>query len=235
MPSRFERIHASSIKSELEQLIQQATQKEPLLAERLRRFARWIKDKKTGLLQSKRYVMDFLIELIVDSQFWLEFKAIPPEQKELFWQEAAMSPPERFWYETLFPRWFNEPDPKMATWTKRMMAGDFGQADAAVLERFLTAIESQGGNTFTCYILDLAMATDLLASGSFNHPLAIQITTQSAKWSEDKQTFWHQTLLYWKIERGIFLSYNPQNSIDEMAKLLLQYSDSLSRNCYNSI
>ena len=235
MPSRFERIPASSIKSELEQLIQQATHEEPLLAERLRWFARWIRDKKTGLLQSKRYVMDFLIELIVDSQVWLAFKAIPPEQKELFWQEAGMLPPERFWYETLFPRWFSESDPKMTIWTKRMMAGDFGQADAEVLERFLTAIERQGGNTFTCYILDLAMATDLLISGFSNDPLAVQITTQSANWSEDKQTFWHNTLLYWKIERGIFLSYNPQNSIDEMAKLLLQYSDSLSRNCYNSI
>lgn len=235
MPSSFKRIPANSIKDELETLIQKATQEEPLLAERLRWFSRWISNKKVGLLQSKRYVMDFLIELILDSQFWLAFKAIPPEQKELFWQEAAMSPPERLWYETLFPRWFSESDPKMTTWTKKMMAGDFGQADAELLNQFITTIERQGGNTFNCYILDLAMATDLLISGSSHLPLAVQITTQSPNWNADKQTFWYQTLLYWKIERGIFLSYNPQNSINQIANLLLQYSDSLPNNCYNSI
>ena len=63
-----QRISAQNIEQELKNLIADATPIEPGLAQRLDDMRRWIKAKKPGQLISKRYVMDFLIELSVDAR-----------------------------------------------------------------------------------------------------------------------------------------------------------------------
>ena len=116
------RIDANQIKAELDSVIADADNTEPQLAQKLRQLSRWIKDKKPGLLTKKRLVMDLIIEVMQDAKFWLKIKDLAPDEKIAFYHQAQLTPPERYWYETLFPTWFKTPDPKLTTWTKKLMA-----------------------------------------------------------------------------------------------------------------
>ncbi|WP_292832671.1 hypothetical protein [Nostoc sp. JL33] len=60
------------IRSNLVRLIQDSQDTYPNLASRLREMSRWIADKKSGQLVSKKHVMLLLEELIEDATFWLE-------------------------------------------------------------------------------------------------------------------------------------------------------------------
>lgn len=89
---------------------------------------RWIANKKPGLLRSKLHVMQFIEEFIRDAIFWFELQLLPESDREA--EFALLSPPEQYWYKHLFPAWINERDPKLNTWKKKLMAGDFEQYDA---------------------------------------------------------------------------------------------------------
>jgi hypothetical protein len=230
MPNR---IPAAQIKLELEQVITLAEQHEPLLAQRLQWFSRWIADKKPGLLTKKLLVIDFLIELTQDALLWLKIKDFNPEERQEFFQRADLTPSEQYWYEILFPEWFRKTDPKMTTWTKKLMAEEFPKRDQPLLEKLIQAIEHQNGTSFDSYILDLAMATDFLISNRAQYPLAVQLTTNAPNLLQNKQTEWQKTLIYWGIERGVLFSYNPRHPINKATATLLERSDCLEKGCYS--
>ncbi len=98
-------MQAKEIEPELKRLINITSSIEPGLAKRLDELRRWIKDKKPGLLTSKKFVMDFLLELILDVEIWLELQQLTEQEKQDVF--AQMTPTERYWYEFLFPQWFN--------------------------------------------------------------------------------------------------------------------------------
>lgn len=232
------RLPAKEIKTELDSLIQDALSTEPNLAKRLDELRRWIKDKKLGLLTRKPLVIDFLTELILDSRLWLKLKELTSEEKQIFFAQAQMTPAEKYWYEFLFPQWFNESDPKLDTWKKKMMSGEFTQEDEELINNLADEIEINGGACLWRYIIDLSMATDLVTSGNSSIPLCVQMTISSEEWLTDKKVNWEATLRYWGITRGLLVSINPQNladNLNSLANVILQKCDSLPSSCYDEL
>jgi hypothetical protein len=228
-----ERISSGNVKARLQALIVDATTIAPLLAKRLDQIRRWIKDKKPGLLASKPYVMDFLHELDRDVRTWLAIQELEPDwSKDLLEQ---MSASEKYWYIELFPQWINEPDPKLSIWKRKLMAGEYHHDDEDLINDLRDRIDANHGSSWACYILDLSMATDLIASGSLEKPLCVQLTTQQSQYSVEKKEKWELTLRHWKIQRGLFVSFNPVNSRGVLASRLLQESDGLPARGYNEI
>lgn len=228
-----ERISPANVKARLEALIVDATPIAPILAQRLDEIRRWIKDKKPGQLASKPYAMDFLYELDRDVHVWLSMQGLNAGTRQSLL--SHMLPSEQYWYTELFPRWINEPDPKLSIWKKKLMAGEFDQKDKAIINDLRDLIDQDGGSSWACYILDLSMATDLITSGSLEKPLCIQLTTLQGKFTVEKQELLEITLKRWKIQRGLFVSFNPMNDRAVLASRVLQESDRLPESGYNEI
>jgi hypothetical protein len=228
-----ERISPGNVKDRLQELIVDATPISPLLAKRLDEIRRWIKDKKPGQLASKPYVMDFLYELDRDAHVWLAIQAIEPDLRKNLLEQ--MSAAEKYWYIELFPRWIDELDPKLSIWKQKLMAGEFSREDEDLINDLRDRIDANHGSSWACYILDLSMATDLIASGSLEKPLCVQLTTLQGQFSVEKKEKWESTLSRWEIQRGLFVSFNPVNNRGVLASRLLQASDSLPARGYNEI
>jgi hypothetical protein len=225
----------ADVKSDLIQLIQDSKDVSPELASRLDEMSRWIFQKKSGLLRSKSHVMQLLEELIEDSTFWLSIQLLSKEDKSA--ELAKLSTLEMYWYLYLFPAWFNEKDPKLNIWKKNLMAGNFEGKDAAFINKICSELKNCGGETLNPFIADLSMSTDFIASGNQRIPLCVQITTVREALSKDKQSQWQETLEYWSIRHGIFISYNPgQIQVDvKIAQCVLGHSDRLREQCYHRL
>lgn len=227
-------MQARDIEPELKRLIGIASSVDPGLANRLNELRRWIRDKKPGLLTSKRFVLDFLLELIVDAQTCLDLKALTyQERQEVFEQ---MTPTESYWYGFLFPQWFTETAPKLPVWKQKMMAGEFTKEDEPLINLLVYQLERDGGTTLRRYIVDLSMATDLVVSGRLGLPLCVQMTSVSEELSIEKKQNWEVTLRYWGIERALFVSFNPANQTTIVTRLsdeILVQSARLPSCCYS--
>jgi hypothetical protein len=228
-----ERISPETVNARLQVLISDAIQVSPLLAKRLDEIRRWIKDKKPGQLVSKPYVMDFLCELDRDARFWLRIQALEPDLRTIVF--GRMSTSEKYWYTELFSRWINELDPKLSIWKRKLMAGEFKLEDEALVNDLRDRIDANLGNSWVCYILDLSMATDLIASGPLEKSLCVQLTTQQSQFTVEKREKWELTLKSWHIKRGLFVSFNPMHDRALLASRLLQECDGLPATGYNEI
>ena len=227
-------VRAEEIKNELKRLSRLAASLEPGLANRLEEMSRWVKDKKPGLLVRKKTVLLFLLQLIEDARFCLDVKTLTPEQRQVVFDRMTSS--QRYWHGYLFPKWFNEPDPKLSIWKQKIMAGNFTEDDYPLIKILLYHAQKSGGSAVRRYIIDLSMATDLVVSGYLGVPLCVQLTTVASELAIDKKQAWEVTLRYWGIERGLFVSFNPGNQPDIVGFLadeILRQSDELPSVCYN--
>ncbi|WP_017652638.1 hypothetical protein [Fortiea contorta] len=220
------------IRSDLNTLIEESRSIFPKLASRLDEIRCWIAKKKSGLLKSKPHVLQFLEELLSDATFWLEAQLLSEEDRNTLF--AQLTPTEQYWYKVLFTNWINERDPKMPTWKKNLMAGEFKANDKSFIDQVCQEIESLGGSTLNSYIADLSMATDFIASGSRTLPLCVQVTTLNDIHSQNKQREWQSTLTYWGINRALFVSFNPRlTQVEQRIGLsVFQHSDQIQGNCY---
>jgi hypothetical protein len=131
------------------------------------------------------------------------------------------------------PAWFQESDPHSPTWKKKIMSGEFQNSDNHAISQLNHAIMNQGGSAVWRYILDLSMATDLLVAGSTQQALCVQLTSITDPWLDDKSQKWSKTLRYWKIPRGLLLSYSKVNAdYQGLAKMALNYGDRLAAGSY---
>lgn len=226
-------MHGKEIKDQLKSLIREAAVTDPSLAKRLDEINHWIKDVKPGSLTAKRFVVVFLQQIITDTKILLDINALESEEEQEVYY-GKMTPPERYWYSYLFPKWLNETDPKFSIWKQKLMTEEFNQPDANSLRSIASDIVRRGGTFWQCYIADLSMATDIIVSSRRENPLCVQITTLSDKFSEDKSEEWQKTLRRWSIERGLFLSYNPGkiDVINQIVTLVLYNSDNLKTSIY---
>lgn len=220
------------IRASLNQLIEESQSTHPRLASRLEEVRRWIASKKPGLLKSKPHVMQFLEELLRDATFWLDIQLMPQQDRNVFLAELTSA--ERYWYEILFTKWINQPDLNMPNWKKKLMAGEFEGNDKHFIDKICQEVESLGGSTVNSYIADLSMVTDLIASGTINLPLCVQITTLNEIYSQQKQRKWQSTLTYWGIGRAMFVTFNPRLSQVEqrIGQSVFQRSEQTQGNCY---
>lgn len=229
-----QRISPQEARQRLEQLTKQA---EPKLAQKLIALAKWIENKKDGLLMSKPYVLDLLTEVILDVQLWLALNSISPQQRQYFYESENFSVTERYWFDVLFPRWINDQDPKFPSWKREVMNGNFKREDEEILKNIFRELTKRGGTCLWRHLLDLSMATDLLTSGQCDKSLCVQLTTISEIHLKDKQEGWENTLEYWQIKRGLLISYNPrQNSlVPRIVTVILTHSDQATTSGYNVI
>lgn len=225
-------MQAREIEPKLKQLSRLASSTEPALAQRLEEVRRWIKDIRPGLLTNKSVLLGFLLELIKDGEFWLKLQSLTNEEREIFLQHLPS--PVIYWYENLFPKWFNENDHKFYIWKQKLRSGEFSQEDGELIESVAHQIKSRNGCVVHRYIADLSMATDVIVSSSTGKPLCVQLTTMSGELSEGKYKEWKDTLKQWEIRRGIFVSYNPSQdrSVAQLVNLVLHNSNHLKEAKY---
>ncbi|BAZ83902.1 hypothetical protein [Dolichospermum compactum] len=224
------------IKEKLNSLIEEASTVDPNLAIRLNQINLWIKDFKPGTLISKKFVMLFLQQFIRDAEIHLDIKSLASEEEQqAFYQ--AMTPPEKYWYSELFPKWLSNYDKNFYTWRKKLMAGDFSQEDGKLIDSIANSIRLHGGKTLQRYIVDFSMATDIIVSSTHENPLCIQLTSQSQEFSQKKSDDWENNLILWGIERGLFLSYNPgrSNFINQIVNIAIDKSDNLNIGIYQKL
>jgi hypothetical protein len=212
----------------LQRLISEAERLEPALANRLREINKWIKDKPPGLLMRKKVLLNFLTEIIIDADLWLGFCEMSSEEQEI--ERSNLSAVEQFWYFTLFPRWLHERDPKLPKWKQEILKDTCERDDEAQIGQLASYILHRGGQAYRNMILDFSMATDLVVSGSLEQVLCVQLTISAEQNTEGKVHRWRETLNYWKIERAVFISFNPYGQYRDslkLAALLVDQSDSL--------
>lgn len=225
-------MQAKEVKEKLKSLIDEASSIDPSLAKRLDEIRRWVKDTKDGSLNTKKLLMAFLLEVIEDSEVWLNLKVLRQEEQQAAFN--GMASPVRYWYSYLFPQWLNEPDAKLYIWKQKMMAGQFNQEDAKLLTKIVAEIAIRQGSVFQRYVADLSMATDLIVSGSQEKPLCVQLTSLSEKFSQTKYQDWEHTLRGWGIDRGLFLSFNPGQPefFKQLVNIALYNSNNLKSESY---
>lgn len=222
------KISPQDVKPTIQRLISEAERLEPTLADRLREIDKWIKDKPPGLLMRKKVLLNFLTEIIFDAELWLGFCELSLEEQEI--ERHSLSAVEQFWYFTLFPRWLNEPDPKLPKWKREILKDTCERDDEAQIGQFAGSIEYCGGQVYQNMILDFSMATDLVVSGSLEQVLCVQLTISAQQNTEEKIRHWRETLNYWKIKRALFMSFNPCGQYRDsrkLAALLVTQSDRL--------
>ncbi|BAT56264.1 hypothetical protein NOS3756_52670 [Nostoc sp. NIES-3756] len=227
------RLQATEIKDKLHSLIEQASSIDPNLARKLSEINRWVKNIKPGSLTAKPYVSAFLLEVITDSTIWLIIQSLPSlEEKQAKFEQ--MTPNERYWYGYLFPKWINASDSKFYIWKQKLMAGEFNQVDDDIIKAIAQDITNRDGSFWQRYIADLSMATDLIVSNHNQQPLCIQVTSVSKELHQQKCQAWENTLRSWNIKRGLFLSYNPQdtNFVNQLVNIALYNSDYLAGGKY---
>ncbi|MDK2411017.1 hypothetical protein QHH11_09235 [Aphanizomenon sp. PH219] len=167
------------------------------------------------------------------TQFLLILPKIASEEDKRL-QFEQMTANERYWYGYLFPKWINATDTKFYIWKKKMMAGEFNQADSDIIKYIAQDVVHREGDFWRRYIADLSMATDLIVSNHQNKPLCIQVTSVSEEFHNTKYQKWQNSLQLWEIERGLFLSYNPQDNdfIHQLVNVALYNSDHLAEGKY---
>lgn len=225
-------MQAKEIKEKLKSLINEASSIDPSLERRLIEINRWVKDVKPGSLTSKRFVIAFLLQIIRDAEAWLRLKSLASEEQQLALEQ--LKPTVKYWYGYLFAQWLNKQDPKFHIWRQKLMAGEYSQGDARVIEALTNIIRRRQGTVVQRYIADFSMATDIIISSRQNQPLCIQLTTLSNQFSQAKSKDWESTLRFWEIERGLFLSFNPTTNDfeNQLVNIALHNSDNLRTDIY---
>mgnify|MGYP001791963518 FL=1 len=226
-------MQAKDIKNRLKYLRREASIVDPNLANRLDEINRWVKDLKPGSLTAKKFVILFLEQLIRDAEVWLRLKTLPSYEEQ---QTAlnALKPSLKFWYSYLFPKWLSESDSKFYIWRQKLMSGEFSGEDSELIALVVDSIQRRGGTVVKRYIADFSMATDIIVSSSHNTSLCVQLTSLSEDFFQDKFNNWESTLRFWKIDKGLLLSYNPgvTDFVDRIVNVTLYNSNNLETGIY---
>lgn len=224
------KIPSEEIRPKIQRLIGEAEIVEPALAKRLKEIDRWIKDMPPGLLTRKKVLLNFLTEIIVDAELWLGFYEQSLEEQKIGINN--LSAVEKFWYFTLFPLWLNEQDPKLDKWKQEILKDSCRRDDAAQINQLRRSVRFCGGHAHKNMILDFSMATDLMVSGYLEQALCVQLTISAQQHTCEKIRLWKKTLKYWKMERALFISFDPCGQYRDsrvLAQLLIDKSNSLPR------
>lgn len=226
----LQRLSPQEVRTRRQELTQQAITTEPDLAQKLIALTKWIENKKDGLLTSKPYVLALLTEIIRDAEIWFALRALSDDERQQFYISESFSITEQYWLEALWPRWISDRDPKFPNWRREVMNGNFRREDARLLESLGRELTGKGGSYLWRHLLDLSMATDLLASGQKELPLCVQLTTISETHLDQKRQSWETTLQSWRIERGLLISYNPMENdlVAQLAAAIFDHTDSLA-------
>jgi len=238
------RLSPKELMEKLSELTQQVSSVAPKEGKRLKQIERWAKRKTQGELTAKEDVIDFLLQIVTDVEVWYKMKSTVTENSEV--TVTAEDPEEiaeqklpalRYWY-SLFSQWLVKYDYKFAIWKKKvLMSGKYREEDKELIEAIINKIKGSEGDAVWRFIADLSMATDIIVSSVEENPLCAQLTTVAKKYSQKKEEKWAETLRHWKIDRGLFISYNPAiaDYVDKIVEILRYKSDNLKEGEYRKV
>ena len=192
----------------------------PKLADKLENLQRWIRKKKDGQLKNKKYVISVLYQLLKDVKFYLFINKMSKDVKKEF-VKNKLGRSEQYWYETLFPQWFMKEDKYLPTWKQKLVADEFTDDDDEYREELIKLVKQQDGGTCWRYILDLAMATDMIINSDSGYPICVQYTTNATEHTEAKIADWNKIIFYYNINRAIFVHFNPKDRDNSLIKLVM--------------
>lgn len=204
----------------------------PQEAEKLKKILNWLEKERPGKLTARKYVLLFLNQLVLDVDAWLKIESLPTDAEK---NEALkrMSPTQRYWYSNLFPQWLRTYDPKFYKWKRSLMKGEYTDADRELIKEIILRISRQGDGV-SRLIADLSMATDIIVSNNQENPLCTQLTQSADEYTQEKESSWEETLRYWGIERGLFISYNPaiEDYVNQVVNIAKYNSDNIKPEKY---
>ncbi len=226
--------NAKDLYSTLQALQQQAQEIDPFLANKIQKILNWIKDYKIGLLQSKRYVCYFLRQFIQDSRIHIALNSVSNEEERTSFLEY-LNCAERYWYEEMFPSWLKKEDTKFRIWKQKLNEG-LEESDNKYLQNFHKSINSKpDSDSLSKYIADFSMATDIIVSYSNQKVCCIQLTTSKFKHCGQKVQNWEDTLKYWDINKGIFVSFSPNQEVERVVNQILWKANNLKDPEYSKL
>jgi len=200
----------------------------PQEAEKLKKILNWVSKEKPGKLTARKCVLLFLNQLVLDVEAWLKIESLPTSAEK---NEALkhMSPTVRYWYSELLPQWLRNYDPKFYKWKRSLMKGEYADADRELIKALIGQISSRQGDGVSRLIADLSMATDIIVSNNQENPLCTQLTQSADEYTQEKKSSWEETLRYWGIERGLFISYNPaiEDYVNRVVNIAKYNSDNI--------
>jgi hypothetical protein len=207
-------------------LIEEARTLEPLLGDRLQQISTWLSKYSAGQITSKKFVLIILSEICALSEQWLVLATGNVKEQAAFL--STMESADLYWSTSLFSSWFRNKDLKASKWQRALMANQFEPTDSKMLAKVGQAIKVAGGTSVSPLLADLAMATDLIATGTGFQPLCVQLTTQSGNYLLNKYSDWELVLKHWGIEKGLLISYKPRKGCEEdIAQLILHHANDL--------
>jgi hypothetical protein len=207
-------------------LITEAETLEPLLADRLRQISKWLSKYSPGQITSKKFILAMLEQICEDSERWLILATGNVKEQAAFL--SSMEPARLYWAVSLFSSWFRNKDLKASKWQSALLNNQFEPSDTKVIAKIRQAITAGGGTSTSPLLADLAMATDIVATGTGFQPLCVQLTTQSGNYLLYKYADWELSLRHWGIEKGLMISYNPRKGCEQdIAKLILEQCNNL--------
>jgi len=226
---------SKEIQPELKRLIDEATRvEESGLATRLIEIDQWIGNQKRNLFNRRKIIMDFLLELEVHVNCWLDYKFLSISGQEHYIDD--FTPAERYWYQVLFPRWFNTPETNLFN---LLQTKEFDQSYDKLINLLAMRIEGlQGPGAYVRgYILDMSMATTFVTTSSSKQPLCVKIDTRNPHGRFDI-SYWKTKLREYGIKRGYFITCLDAKrvsleDINNLADLILDKSNTLPPTCYD--
>ncbi|MDJ0674012.1 MAG: hypothetical protein QNJ36_01200 [Calothrix sp. MO_167.B42] len=227
--------NAKDLYSTLQALQQQAQEIDPCLANKIQKILNWIKNYKIGFLNSKRYVSRFLIEFIQDSVIHINLKSILNEEERISFVEMNFNSVQKYWHGEMFPSWLEKKDIKFRTWKNQLMKG-LEESDTKYLQSFHKSISRKSeSDSLYRYIADFSMATDIIISYSKHKACCIQLTTSQIKHCGQKIQNWEETLRYWNINKGIFVSFDPNQEVERIVNQILWKASNLKELEYSKL
>ena len=199
----------------------------PTEAEKLKKILNWVHKEKPGKLTARKYVLLFLKQLVLDIDAWLKIASLSAAEKNEAFER--MSPTQRYWYSELFPLWLRNYDPKFYKWKRSLIQGEYSDADRELIKEIIHRISSSQGDGVSRLIADLSMATDIIISNNQEKALCTQLTQCADEYTQEKEENWEETLRYWGIERGLFISYNPaiEDYVNQVVNIARYNSDNI--------
>ncbi len=216
---------------------------DPPLATRINKIGNLLMQQKDELLDQKQFLMAFLNEFCTDIKFYLSVKPIlknPDTSDTHITAVFGTQLTERYWYEVVFPMWINHDDPKFNRWMDKLLQGEPYPRDHDLVTNLVRQIKSDFlGDASHRYILDLSMATDLIASHipSDLFPVFVQLkgipqyrNQQRNPDFVNEQQKWSKTCEYWNVKRALLISHdhtiNEKQNLSNLAGFILEQSRS---------
>jgi hypothetical protein len=236
------KLRANEIKPRLRKLKQDALRIEPRFVQRINEIGTALSEYKNEILDQKQFLMEFLNEFYYDVEAYLQDVKpqlnLTDDEVQAFFERSAVSLTERYWYGVALPRWFHKDDFKQQIWVDKLLSGEEQASDRALILSLTQVLNARlDGCASHRYILDLSMATDLLASHvpcSYS-PVFVQLKgipifrdNLRNSYFMEKQQSWTATCSYWEVERALLISHSanvtrPENQ-SSLADVILEES-----------